>query len=442
MCDTFVALPSATGDGAVVFGKNSDREPNEAQAVEFLPARTHPPGATVQCTYLTIPQASRTHAVLLSRPFWMWGAEMGANEKGVVIGNEAVFTRMPLNRRGPALTGMDMLRLALERAATADQAMETIVRLLADHGQGGACGYRDKRMAYHNSFLIADPNAGWVLETAGPMWAALKIKDVYAISNALTIGEAFDAHHPALIETARRRGWLQKRRTFDFAGCYSDRFYTFFAAGRRRRERALKLLRRSGSAVDAARAMDILRDHGSTGYRPDSHLLGRTLCAHAANPLTRNATQTAGSLVAHLAPGSATFWVTATAAPCTSLFKPLRFTSAPALAGGPPPEGGWDPACLWWRHEEMHRLILLDYAGRIDYIRHERDRIEAQWLRAVTAMQPQWDPELSRRAFETHYGMLDTWIDRLGGLPARRAGGRFYHRYWRTQNRRAGMKIN
>jgi len=35
MCDTFVALPSAAGGSGVIFGKNSDREPNEAQALEF-----------------------------------------------------------------------------------------------------------------------------------------------------------------------------------------------------------------------------------------------------------------------------------------------------------------------------------------------------------------------------------------------------------------------
>jgi hypothetical protein len=41
----------------------------------------------------------------------MWGAEMGANEKGVVIGNEAVWTK--LNSEDDLverLLGMDLLR--------------------------------------------------------------------------------------------------------------------------------------------------------------------------------------------------------------------------------------------------------------------------------------------------------------------------------------------
>ena len=47
MCDTIVVLQAATAESIVLFGKNSDRERNEAQAVEFAPRADHAPGAEV-----------------------------------------------------------------------------------------------------------------------------------------------------------------------------------------------------------------------------------------------------------------------------------------------------------------------------------------------------------------------------------------------------------
>ena len=47
----------------------------------------HPAGSVVRCTYIAIPQAPRTLAVVLSKPSWMWGAEMGANEASRVMGS-------------------------------------------------------------------------------------------------------------------------------------------------------------------------------------------------------------------------------------------------------------------------------------------------------------------------------------------------------------------
>ena len=89
MCDTLAALAASTARGATLFAKNSDRERNEAQALEMSPRRRGG-GGPLKLTYITLPDAEATHACLLSRPFWMWGAEMGANEHGLVIGNEAM----------------------------------------------------------------------------------------------------------------------------------------------------------------------------------------------------------------------------------------------------------------------------------------------------------------------------------------------------------------
>jgi len=435
MCDTFVALPPATPDGSIIFGKNSDREPNEAQALEFIPPKKYGKGAELKATYITIPQAAETHAVLLSRPFWMWGAEIGANHKGVVIGNEAVWSKMPLDKKG-GLTGMDLLRLALERGDTAQEAMHVIIKMLADIGQGGGCGYHDKKMVYHNSYIIADPQEALVLETAGHLWVARRVKEIDSISNGLTIGEEFDFHHPDLIPTARKKGWLKKGKTFHFARTYSDWFYTTFSASRKRQCRSLDLLEKKSGAIDVAHAFRILRDHGGTDYSPDKHFLGNRICAHAANPIARKATQTTSSLVAHLKPGDFTFWVTGTSAPCTGIFKPVRF-EGPVLPDstdfGPIPGSSFDPETLWWRHEMFHREVLRDFQPRLQSIATERDELEQKFLSCGP---------LPSNCFEEAAAAEDRWLEKVRQLHSRRKPHFIYRQFWKKQNREAGILLN
>ena len=109
MCDT-LCVPTADG---MLFAKNSDRPPNEAQVVESYAAR--PGGGSLQTQYLTIPDADAA-ALVGSRPTWLWGLEHGVNEHGVAIGNEKIWTIDDPRAAPPALIGMDLVRLALERA--------------------------------------------------------------------------------------------------------------------------------------------------------------------------------------------------------------------------------------------------------------------------------------------------------------------------------------
>jgi dipeptidase len=431
-------MPLGTIDGSVIFGKNSDREPNEAQALEYHPAGFYPDKQELQCTYIRIPQAEETYAILISRPFWMWGAEMGVNEKGLAIGNEAVWTRMEISKKG-GLTGMDLLRLALERSASAEQALETITTLLSDYGQGGICGYEDKKMAYHNSFIMADSKEAWVLETAGHLWAAKKITGYYSISNGLTIGEEFDRNHPGLIAHALKKGWHKKGDEFNFSKSYSDWFFTTFSASRKRRECSSNLINSTIGKISVKEAFRILRDHGEGEYSPDSHFLGNRVCAHAANSLSRNATQTAGSVVASLKTDGIVCWATGTSAPCTSVFKPIWFNGEviPEVSRGL--DGKFNPETLWWHHELLHREILLDYKARIAIVSGERDGLEDSLIKKSAYVTSDTSFDFTVAAFRKSREMTDAWIEKVRAVPVRRSPCYIYRKYWESQNRKAGI---
>lgn len=263
MCDTFVALPDATLSGELIFGKNSDRPGGEAQDVVDFAVQDHVAGDPLQCTYLEIPQVTKTYAVILSKPRWMWGAEMGANDHGVVIGNEAVWTTEPYAETG--LLGMDLVRLGLERGATAYAALQVIVELMENYGQGGNCA-EHLSMNYHNSYLIADRHAAWVLETAGRYWVADKITSgTRSISNSLSIHGRGDLRHPDLDRVLAGDKQAERQtpaaQEFDFARVFSGEDVGKTLSPLSREGRVRQLCRQNEGKFTVETAKSILRDH-------------------------------------------------------------------------------------------------------------------------------------------------------------------------------------
>jgi secernin len=394
-CDTMVVVRP----GQVLFAKNSDRDPNESQFLDWQPRRTHPAGARLRCTWIEIAQVRETHAVLLSRPFWMWGAEIGANDHGVVIGNEAVFTRQRYARTG--LTGMDLLRLALERASSAGDAVAVITELLEQYGQGGGCGHERRGFTYHNSFLVADATGGYVLETAGKLWAIEKVDGgARSISNGLTIEP--------------------------FASEQGDRLKTAVSACR---VRQAVTQRRAAAATGVADLMAALADHGGDRTEPHYSIINGAMaapCMHAGGVAAGS--QTTGSWVAELRPGGAAHWVTATAAPCTSLFKPVAVDSPLDL--GPAPSDRYDPATVWWRHEMLHRRVLAQPDLLYPVLRAERAAVQARWLAA---------PPSPGDAFAAADELLAGWTAAAAEVTSADTRPAVVRRYWRLRNERAGL---
>lgn len=398
MCDTLVAV----GDDAVAFAKNSDREPGEAHVVEHHERARHGEGARLRTTYLEIDQVRETNEVVLSRPAWMWGAEMGVNEHGLAVGNEAVFTRVPVEERG--LTGMDLLRVALERCKDADEALDVMTWMLSRHGQGGAAGHRDKSFRYHNAFLIADPRHAWLLETAGRFWAACHIRNgIRTISNVLTIGADYTRLGPGTIEGARSLGLARRGETFDFRRAFADPVMGWLSGGDVRRACTASALA-SGQAgvVDLARA---LRDHG--GKRPTAGARIVAPCAHASFLPTRRAGQTTGSMIAILRAGALRTLVTGTSSPCLSVFKPVPLGRGRVTTSDDGDDG------LFWCHERLHRAVLAAYDRRRAAFEDDRAALE---VRALALAEP--TAAAASELFAEHRERILAWTARASAVRA------------------------
>jgi hypothetical protein len=194
VCDLLCALPPATG-GAALFAKNSDRPPDEVQLFEWSPPRVD--ADVTPATHVAVPaHPVATFGVLGARPTWGWGLEQGVNDQGVAVGNATIYTTLDPRSFPDALTGMDLVRLVLERCTSADEGVELIEQLLAAVGQGGS-GHGGARRPYWSSFLLADPHAAFVVETSGPVSAVEAVAEVRATSNRTTIAAFTAAHaHP------------------------------------------------------------------------------------------------------------------------------------------------------------------------------------------------------------------------------------------------------
>lgn len=301
MCDT---LCVRTGD-AMLFAKNSDRHPDEAQVVEWHPGR--PAQADLRTQYLTIPDAD-AFGFLGSRPTWLWGVEHGVNEHGVAIGNEKIWTVDPPRDHPPALLGMDLVRLGLERGRTAEAALSVITDLLEQYGQGGS-GEPHHDEPYYSSFLVADPLRAYIVETSYRTWVARQVHDGAAISNRISLSTDWD------------RSSSDVGAGTDFDLYRSPRMPTAIADHRLATTRAVIARGPSTTATDLAHA---LRSHGAD--RDDTRLpapidesgRGFTVCMHR----RESHAQTTASMIAELRADAPPRVWTSLGNPCVGVYVP------------------------------------------------------------------------------------------------------------------------
>jgi secernin len=276
---------------------------------------------------------------------------------------------------------MDLVRLGLERARSAHDALDIVIDLLTTHGQGGIADAAHQE-AYDSSFLIADADHAFVLDTAGTDYAAAPFSGGVAISNRLTL----------------RSDWTQASAALD-AGEDFDRFRdrdqpTDSADARLAASRAFLSARRAtGAGLTPAATAAHLRDHGRgpwgapgapgpadpppTGRGADAPRV--SVCMHGPNRSV-----TAASLIAvlptDLADGAPLRAYVALGSPCVSVYVPAFVRTA----AGPPPFVPFELSNeAMWRAVDGLRARVEANPESIGPIREVLDPVEGElWAEA------------------------------------------------------------
>lgn len=220
-CTNFLVGKNASTDGSVFITYNVDSYGRYGHLI-YLPHEKHEPGTMRKIYdgdtnhyYGEIPEAEETYAV------------MGyINEHQLSIMETTFGGREELVDKNALIDYTSLMRLGLQRACTAREAIRVMTDLVAQYGYASE----------GETFSIADPNEIWILEMIGKgaergaNWVAVRIPDdaiachanhsrihrisQYAPEDVMT--------SPGLIEFARSRGYFSGRDAdFDFSAAFA-----------------------------------------------------------------------------------------------------------------------------------------------------------------------------------------------------------------------------
>jgi len=219
-CSSFLVTKGASKDGSIMITYTCDGE--FLPLLEYVLAQDHKPDEYIEIKGRDgklrgkVKQVPHTYAVVGLM-----------NEHQLAIGETTFGGRRELRNPDGLLHYFFMMRLALQRAKTAREAIKVMTELVGEYGYASS----------GESFSIADTNEAWIMEMIGPgpggkgaHWVALRIPDGYisAHANMSRIGE-FPLNDPEnclysknVISFAEEKGYYDKKsgKPFSFRYAY------------------------------------------------------------------------------------------------------------------------------------------------------------------------------------------------------------------------------
>ncbi len=218
-CTSILVTKGASKDGSCIISYSCDGEMHPH--LRITPAANYKKGSTILIRNwygksAKIPQVSHTYKVIGLM-----------NEHQLAIGETTFDGRIELLNRDGLFNYFTLMKLTLQRAKTAREAIKIMTSLVEKYGYGST----------GESFSIADKNEVWILEMIGTgkggkgaIWVAVKIPDGYisAHANMARIGvfskyKTEVLHSKNIVSFAIKKGYYDPKKDgpFNFSKVYN-----------------------------------------------------------------------------------------------------------------------------------------------------------------------------------------------------------------------------
>lgn len=315
---------------------------------------------------------------------------IGMNESGLTMSCNWMYSKEEnLEKKG--IRRYAIRQLILERCSTALEAVHLIGELIDKYGQADWGGL---------TYVLADKNEGWIVETTTHYWVAKKLRDneIIAVANQYTIEQQFDLSSTNLIQNAIDQGWYNtKDQVFNFKEVYGDPNFLNEIYDTDREDRVMELLNKKRGNITFQDMITVLRDRyndskkytAPTSFEPD-----RITCRNngAKRPICSNLCQS--SFVAHLRPElpaeyGSVFWYTMATPAYGSYFPlyPLGENISRSFSLDDPVEAD---SSAWWVYRHLQQKM--DAANPETVARIRSEALINNW--EIISEQAEWERQI------------------------------------------------
>lgn len=402
-CTSVIVGKELTADGSVILGHNEDLSDYSAHHYFYTPRATHAAGEIVTTFYgAKVPQVPVTYAytgtTIFDISYSPGAVTSGVNEYQVAVVNNASYRRdvpSPLPSEGRVIW-TEFTKFALERAKTAEEAVDVIGALASTYKLGADSG---------TMFGVTDTKEGWWVEvTLDGQWIAERARSGAPTvrANIFRIGEIKDSQNfkysSDLLSYAVDKGWYDPEDTFNFTAVYADPSKVNSEYNLRRENRVNALLQPSVATktVNPQLIMSIWRDHyeGTAYDLTDGHKRGsphqteeRTLCRidTEVSAVIQSRAKIKGKDVP--AEVGAVCW-RAMATPCSSIYTPWYLGSLEVPTEYQAGDSQFTKKSAYWTARNLSKALDMRYRDAVvDEVKRVQNEFEAQEFASQDALE-------------------------------------------------------